>query len=53
MTYPPKRNDYKIIKDYDSKHLDNIIDKSIKSFSSQVVIYKNNKKILDINNKNK
>ena len=46
-----KKENYHINKIYDkNKILDDILDESIKSFSSSVTIYKNNKKILDICN---
>ena len=51
MSFPPKKVDYKIKKTtIKNKNIDNIINESIKSFSSNVIIYKNNKKILDIEN---
>ena len=43
-----KKENYHINKIYDkNKNLDDILDESIKSFSSSVTIYKNNKKILN------
>lgn len=50
MNFPPNKNDYKVYKNDYKKIFNNIIEKSIESFSSQVVIYKNNKKILDLKN---
>ena len=51
MSFPPKKVDYKIKKTtIKNKDIDNIINESIKSFSSNVIIYRNNKKILDIEN---
>ncbi len=50
MNFPPNKNDYKIYQNDYNKIFNNIIEKSIDSFSSQVVIYKNNKKILDLKN---
>lgn len=49
--FPPKREDYKISKYKDFNNSDKIIDECIKSFSSSVTIYKNNKKILNLYNK--
>ena len=53
MSFPPIRTDY-IIKqsDQNNDYINKIIDEAIKSYSSQVIIYKNNTKILDIRNKN-
>lgn len=51
MVFPPKKKDYIIKKNIDSKNINNIIEESIKCFSSFVLIYKNNNKILEINNK--
>lgn len=45
MSFPPKKVDYKIKKTtIKNKDIDNIINESIKSFSSNVIIYRNNKK---------
>ena len=50
MSFPPKKTDYKIKQTIKNKDIDNIIDDSIKYYCSNVIIYKNNKKILDIEN---
>ena len=53
MKFPPNKNDFIIKKNNENiKVLDSIINESINSFSSSLIIYKNNKKILDIKNKN-
>lgn len=53
MKFPPIRNDYTITQKYQTNnYINKIIDESIKSYSSQVAIYKNNTKILDLRNKN-
>tara|TARA_B100001027_G_C16265171_1_gene331608 strand:- start:1585 stop:2592 length:1008 start_codon:yes stop_codon:yes gene_type:complete len=52
MTFPPNKEDYKIKIYGETDKLDKIIDESIKTFSSSITIYKDNKKILDICNKN-
>ena len=50
MTFPPKESDYNIKIFEKNEKIKKIINESIKSFSSSVKIYRNNKKILDINN---
>lgn len=50
-SFPPKREDYKINKYKEFKDSSKIIDECIKSASSSVTIYKNNKKILNVHNK--
>ena len=52
MTFPPNKEDYKIKIYGEIDKLDKIIDESIKTFSSSITIYKDNKKILDMCNKN-
>ena len=52
MVFPPKKKDYIIKKKINNKKMDNLINDSINAFSSQVIVYKNGEKILDLKNKN-
>lgn len=49
--FPPSKQDYSITKFKDFTDSDKIIEECIKSASSSVTIYKNNKKILALHNK--
>lgn len=51
MIFPPQKSDYKIkINVKINKNIDNLIVNSINTYSSNVLVYKNNKKIISIDN---